>query len=150
MSDYHTIRLHGPWQADFFTPEANDLSDNHRVISQQRIRLPIDKETVLLTDDLLAGEAAASLNACQVKLSRHFNWPHGQQDRVFLNIESNTDWQIRLNGRLVSVATTSAARPESISSYLDSRNQLELLAKFSSRPKIRIDEISLKIVQPNR
>lgn len=145
MSDYHTIRLHGPWQADFFSPEADEQSGNRLAISQQRIRLPIDEETAALT-----GPDAALEIASQIELSRHFNWPHGQDDSVFLNVDSNIDWQIKLNGQAITQVSLAADQAESISSFLTSRNRLQLSAKLPPRQQVRISEISLKIVPPSR
>lgn len=140
MSDYHTIRLHGPWQAVFFSHRCRALLGVHSSPSQRRIRLPLDAGV----QEIIGEDSSQELES-QIVLSRKFNWPHATQDPMFLNVDSNIDWEITLNGQAIS--KVNADQSASISCLLVSQNQLQLAAKLSLLADVQIREVSLKIAQ---
>ena len=84
MTNYHTIRLHGPWQADFFSATSpasasSALADSSSTSTRQRIKLPLVQQVWIEPE--FAGV---------IELSRHFNWPHGDESAVFLQVDSDT------------------------------------------------------------
>ena len=136
MTNYHTIRLHGPWQADFFssTPNqpANSPTADSPSTSAQRIKLPLVQQ--LWIEPEFAGV---------VELSRHFNWPHEDESAVFLQIDSDISWTVTVNEH--PVLPFRDAERTSLSGLLKPQNLLRLRAEVAAGLQQELREVSLKI-----
>ena len=136
MNNYHTIRLHGPWQADFFSSTtkqpASPAVDSSSASVRQQIKLP------LVQQDWIEPEFNGA-----VELSRHFNWPHEDVSTVFLHLDSVIDWSIWINDH--PVLPFQHAEPTSLSGLLKPQNQLRLRAEITADQQPEIREVSLKI-----
>lgn len=113
MTDFHTIRLLGPWQAEFFpSPTSGNEADTP---DQQRVKLP------LLSDDWIEQSFAG-----EIRLHRSFNWPHEiDPDQTFLiAIDSNIAWQQSLNSHSFDATTPNLA------AFIQPTNRLTLQASI--------------------
>lgn len=123
MAEYHTIRLHGPWQADFFSSPSKQ---------QQRIKLPLVNQVWVKPE--FAGA---------IELTRHFNWPHEDAAAVYLQVDSDIRWTVWVNDH--SIVPIDEANKTSLVGLLNPRNQLRLRAEIAAGAQSNIREISLKI-----
>ena len=137
MSHYHTIRLHGPWQADFFSSTSQQTAssataDSSCASTQQRIKLPLVQQVWIEPE--FTGV---------VELSRHFNWPHEDESAIFLQVDSDISWTVWINDQLVLPFQD----PErtSLASLLKPQNLLRLRAEVAAGMQTEIREVSLKI-----
>ena len=134
MAEYHTIRLHGPWQADFFSSDSGPSESPALPASQrQRIKLP-------LVDQAWVEPSFTGT----VELHRHFNWPHDDVQAVFLHVDSDVRWSVWVNDQ--SVVLIDEADKTSLVDYLKPQNQLRLRADVADGVQPMIREISLKIL----
>ena len=122
MAEYHTIRLHGPWQADFFSS-----GQQH-----QRIKLP-------LIEQAWVESGFTGL----IELNRHFNWPHEDVQAVFLHVDSDVLWSVWVNDQLVVLIDS--PNQTSLVDCLKPQNQLRLRAEVAAGVQPTIREVSLKI-----
>lgn len=128
MTEYHTIRLHGPWQADFFSSASGELATQQR----QRIKLP-------LVEQAWVESGFAGL----IELNRHFNWPHEDVQAVFLHVDSDVLWSVWVNDQLVVLIDS--PNQTSLVDCLKPQNQLRLRAEVAAGVQPTIREVSLKI-----
>ena len=128
MTEYHTIRLHGPWQADFFSSASGELATQQR----QRIKLP-------LVEQAWVESGFAGL----IELNRHFNWPHEDVQAVFLHVDSDVLWSVWVNDQ--PVVLIDSPNQTSLVDCLKPQNQLRLRAKVAAGVQPTIREVSLKI-----
>ena len=122
MTEYHTIRLHGPWQADFFSS-----GQQH-----QRIKLP-------LIEQAWVESGFTGL----IELNRHFNWPHEDVQAVFLHIDSDVFWTVWVNEQ--PVVLIDDLDKTCLVDCLKSQNQLRLRTEVAAGVQPTIREVSLKI-----
>lgn len=122
MAEYHTIRLHGPWQADFFSS-----GQQH-----QRIKLP-------LIEQAWVESGFTGL----IELNRHFNWPHEDVQAVFLHIDSDVFWTVWVNEQ--PVVLIDDLDKTCLVDCLKSQNQLRLRTEVAAGVQPTIREVSLKI-----
>ena len=144
MTEYHTIRLHGPWQADFFSSasgksapdQPDDLggssSPDVSAQQQQRIKLPLVEQAWI--EPRFTG---------LVELNRHFNWPHEDVQAVFLHIDSDVLWSVWVNDQ--PVVLIDSPDKTCLVNCLKSQNQLRLRAEVAAGGQPTIREVSLKI-----
>lgn len=128
MTEYHTIRLHGPWQADFFSSASGELATQQR----QRIKLPLVEQAWV-----------ESGFACLIELNRHFNWPHEDVQAVFLHVDSDVLWSVWVNDQ--SVVLIDSPNQTNLVDCLKPQNQLRLRAEVAAGVQPTIREVSLKI-----
>ena len=128
MTEYHTIRLHGPWQADFFSSASGELATQQR----QRIKLPLVEQAWV-----------ESGFACLIELNRHFNWPHEDVQAVFLHVDSDVLWSVWVNDQ--PVVLIDSPDKTCLIDCLKSQNQLRLRAEVVAGVQPTIREVSLKI-----
>ena len=128
MTEYHTIRLHGPWQADFFSSASGELATQQR----QRIKLP-------LVEQAWVESGFAGL----IELNRHFNWPHEDVQAVFLHVDSDVFWTVWVNDQ--PVVSIDSPDKTCLVDCLKSQNQLRLRAEVVAGVQPTIREVSLKI-----
>ena len=136
MTDYHTIRLHGPWQADFFSstpkPDSSSASDSSSTTTRLRIKLPLIQQVWIEPE--FAGV---------IELSRHFNWPHEDESNIFLQVDSDVLWTVTINDH--SVLPIQNESRTSLASLLQPQNMLRLRAEVNAGMQPDIREVSLKI-----
>ena len=128
MAEYHTIRLHGPWQADFFSSASGESATQQR----QRIKLP-------LVEQAWVESGFTGL----IELNRHFNWPHEDVQAVFLHVDSDVLWSVWVNDQ--PVVLIDSPNQTSLVDCLKPQNQLRLRAEVAVGVKPTIREVSLKI-----
>ena len=128
MAEYHTIRLHGPWQADFFSSASGESATQQR----QRIKLPLVEQAWV-----------ESGFACLIELNRHFNWPHEDVQAVFLHVDSDVLWSVWVNDQ--SVVLIDSPNQTNLVDCLKPQNQLRLRAEVAAGVQPTIREVSLKI-----
>ena len=128
MAEYHTIRLHGPWQADFFSSASGESATQQR----QRIKLP-------LVEQAWVESGFAGL----IELNRHFNWPHEDVQAVFLHIDSDVLWSVWVNDQ--PVVLINSPDKTCLVDCLKPQNQLRLRAELAAGAQPTIREVSLKI-----
>ena len=137
MTNYHTIRLHGPWQADFFSsmtkqPAESQAAEPVSTSVQQRIKLPLVQQ-VWIEPEFVG----------VIELSRSFNWPHDDASAVFLQVDSDINWAIWVNDQ--SVVPFRDADRTSVGSWLKPKNLLRLRAEVAAGLPSEIREVSLQI-----
>lgn len=135
MADYHTIRLHGPWQADFFSSlpqQSAGLPDSESAGVRQRIKLP------LVDQAWVEPEFTGS-----IELNRNFNWPHNDVQAVYLQIVSNLRWAVWVNDHLVH--PLHGDHPTSLVDLLKPQNQLRLQTEVSAGFQPTMQEVSLQV-----
>ena len=128
MAEYHTIRLHGPWQADFFSSASGESATQQR----QRIKLP-------LVEQAWVESGFTGL----IELNRHFNWPHEDVQAVFLHVDSDVLWSVWVNDQ--PVVLIDSPNQTSLVDCLKPQNQLRLRAEVAVGVQPTIREVSLKI-----
>ena len=128
MAEYHTIRLHGPWQADFFSSASGESATQQR----QRIKLP-------LVEQAWVESGFTGL----IELNRHFNWPHEDVQAVFLHVDSDVLWSVWVNDQ--PVVLIDSPNQTSLVDCLKPQNQLRLRAEVAAGVQPTIREVSLKI-----
>lgn len=133
MTEYHTIRLHGPWQADFFSSLGSSESAALSTEQRQRIKLPLVEQAWVEP-----GFSGA------IELHRHFNWPHKDEQAVYLHVDSDVRWSAWVNDQLVVLFDD--ADKTSLVDYLKPQNQLRLRAELATGVQPTIREVSLKIL----
>ena len=135
MADYHTIRLHGPWQADFFSSlpqQSTGLADSESAGVRQRIKLPLVDQAWVEPD--FTGS---------IELHRNFNWPHNDVQAVYLQIVSNLRWTVWVNDHPVHLLHDD--HPTSLVEWLKPQNQLRLQAEVTAGFQPTIQEVSLQV-----
>ena len=136
MTKYHTIRLHGPWQADFFssTPKqpSSPLTDSLSTSGGKRIKLPLVQQAWIEPD--FAGV---------IELRRHFNWPHEDESAVFLKVDSDICWSVWVNEQ--PVVPFQSPEQTSLVGLLQPRNLLLLRAEITAGLQPVLQEVCLKI-----
>ena len=137
MADYHTIRLHGPWQADFFSSlpqQSTGLLDSESVPAgnRQRIKLPLGDQPWVEPD--FTGS---------IELNRNFKWPHDDVQAVYLQIVSNLRWAVWVNDH--SVHPLHDDHPTSLVDLLKPQNQLRLQTEVSAGFQPTMQEVSLQV-----
>ena len=128
MAEYHTIRLHGPWQADFFSSASGESATQQR----QRIKLP-------LVEQAWVESGFTGL----IELNRHFNWPHEDVQAVFLHVDSDVLWSVWVNDQ--PVVLIDSPNQTTLVDCLKPQNQLRLRAEVAVGVQPTIREVSLKI-----
>ena len=130
MAEYHTIRLHGPWQADFFSFTSGESTAEPA--QRQRIRLPLVEQAWV--ESGFTGS---------IELNRHFNWPHEGVQAVFLHVDSDVLWSVWVNEQ--PVVLIDGPDKTCLIDCLKSQNQLRLRAEVAAGGQPTIREVSLKI-----
>ena len=140
MAEYHTIRLHGPWQADFFssasgesaTAQPDGSGSTAAAQQRQRIKLPLVEQAWV--ESGFTGS---------IELNRHFNWPHEDVQAVFLHVDSDVLWSVWVNDQ--PVVLIDSPDKTCLIDCLKSQNQLRLRAEVVAGVQPTIREVSLKI-----
>lgn len=149
MAETHTIRLHGPWMAQWI-----DLAGTPAA-SPWRVRVPL----ALFDRDW---PVPAGAGPWQLILQRRFNWPHGQDSLTEVALvllapggARPVPWQqVRLNGRPLACQPDPAAnawRAPGLANRLEPFNTLELQLEVpepTSLADCQLSEVRLEITAP--